>query len=42
MSWVYWKLTFFRDKTYVKNPLLWFIDWLRYLRIFDGVRGFDE
>lgn len=36
---LYRQLTFLRDKDYIKNPLLWLIDEIRYSKFF---REFTE
>lgn len=37
-TWLYWKLTFIRDKPYCIEPFLTFIDWIRYWDCFDEAR----
>jgi len=37
-SWIYWKLTFLRDKD-ISTFLVTAIDWVRYWDVFDDERG---
>lgn len=33
--WIYWQLTYFRDKNWVPTPIVDAVDWLRYGWLFN-------